>query len=137
MEASAMAQDYPLYADRLGRENTMWETQNRALGGSRTADNLADQQAIEGLAGGAMGAMRSAANFQIGDAVAKIAALLGPIAKGQNSATRNLIAQALLSGDASVLAPAIAQATKSAKVRRAIEAVIRQPLREGVEASVE
>jgi hypothetical protein len=137
MEASAMAQDYPLYADRLGRENTMWETQSRALGGSRTADNLADKQAIEGLAGGAMGAMRSAANFQIGDAVAKIAELLGPVAKGQNTATRNLIAQALLAGDASVLAPAIAQATKSAKVRRAIEAVIRQPLREGVEASVE
>jgi hypothetical protein len=137
MEATAMAQDYPLYADRLGRENVMWETQNRALGGSRTADNLADREAVDGLAGGTMDAMRSVANFQIGDAVAKIAALLGPVAKGQNSATRSLIAQALLSGDASVLAPAIAQATKSAKVRRAIEAVIRQPMREGVEASVE
>lgn len=29
--------------NRLGRENTMFETRNQALGGSKTADNLADQ----------------------------------------------------------------------------------------------
>ena len=137
-EASAMAQDYPLYSDRLARENTMWETQNRALGGSRTADNLADQSAMEGLAGGAMGAAKSAANFQFGDTVAKIAAMIGPLAKGQNAATRGMIAQALMSGDPmAVLAPAVKQAGKSASVRRMIEALIRQPMREGGEASIQ
>jgi hypothetical protein len=135
-EAEAMATDFPLYSGRLGRENTMWETQNRALGGSRTADNLADQDAMGELAGGAMGAVKSAANFQFGDAVAKIASMLGPVVKGgQNTATRALIAKALMSGDPmTVLAPAIAQSGKSATIRRMIESVIRQPMREGGEA---
>ena len=137
-EADAMTTDPRLYADRLARENTMWETQNRALGGSRTADNLADQEAVEGLAGGLMGAARSAGNFQIGDAVARVAAALGPLAKGQNEATRMLIAQALLSGNpAATLAPVMAQAGKSATVRRLLEAMIRQPMREGGEALVQ
>ena len=138
-EADAMATNPALYSERLGRENTMWETQNRALGGSRTADNLADQEAMSELAGGAMGAAKSAANFQFGDAVAKVASLLAPLAKGgQNTATRALIAKALLSGDPlTVLAPAIAATGKSSAVRRAIEAAIRQPMREGGRALVE
>jgi hypothetical protein len=137
-EAEAMATDFPLYSERLGRENTMWETQNRALGGSRTADNLADQEAIEGLAGGAIGAARSTANLQFGDAVARIAGMLGPLAKGQNEATRAMIAKALLSGDpATVLAPVLRQAGKSAKTRRVLEALIRQPMREAGEASLQ
>lgn len=138
-EASAMATDAPLYSERLARENAMWETQNRALGGSRTADNLADQEAMNALAGGALDAAKSVGNFQFGDAVAKIAALLKPIAKGgQNTATRALIAKALLSGDPmTALAPAIAATGKSAAVRRAIEAAIRQPMREGGEALVQ
>ena len=137
-EARAMAADPALYEGRLARENTMWDTQNRALGGSRTADNLADQSAMEGLAGGAMGAAKSAANFQFGDTVAKIAAMIGPLAKGQNAATRGMIAKALMSGDPmAVLAPAVKQAGKSASVRRMIEALIRQPMREGGEASIQ
>jgi len=137
MEASAIARDPALYADRLGRENVMWETQNRALGGSRTADNLADIDAMDGMATGALGAARSASNLQLGDAVAKVAGMLAPIAKGQNEATRRLIAQALLSGNANVLAPVIKQAGKSSAVRRVLEAIIRQPMREGVEASIQ
>lgn len=133
-EAEAMATDFPLYSGRLGRENTMWETQNRALGGSRTADNLADQDAVEGLAGGALGALKSGANLQLGDMVSKIATAIGPLARGQNEATRALIAQALMSGNPmATLAPALAQSGKSATVRRLIEAMVRQPMREGGE----
>lgn len=135
MEADAMATDPRLYFDRLGRENTMWETQNRALGGSRTADNLADQGAMNGISGEVMQAGKAAANLQFGDMVQKVAGALGPILKGQNEPTRMLIAQALMSSNAGqVLAPAIAQATKSAGVRRILEALLRQPLREGGEA---
>jgi hypothetical protein len=135
MEADAMATDPRLYSDRLGRENTMWETQNRALGGSRTADNLADQGAMDGISGEVMQAGKAAANLQFGDMVQKVAGALGPILKGQNEPTRMLIAQALMSSNAGqVLAPAIAQATKSAGVRRLLEALIRQPMREGGEA---
>jgi hypothetical protein len=134
-EADAMATDARLYADRLGRENTMWETQNRALGGSRTADNLADQEAMEGAASGAMGAVRSAANLQFGDMVSKVVGALGPIAKGQNEATRSLIVQALISGNPmQTLAPVLAQSGKSASVRRILEALVRQPMREGGES---
>ena len=135
MESDAMATDPRLYSDRLGRENTMWETQNRALGGSRTADNLADQGAMNGISGEVMQAGKAAANLQFGDMVQKVAGALGPILKGQNEPTRMLIAQALMSSNAGqVLAPAIAQATKSASVRRILEALLRQPMREGGEA---
>jgi hypothetical protein len=135
MESDAMATDPRLYADRLGRENVMWETQNRALGGSRTADNLADQGAMDGISGEVMKAGKAAANLQFGDMVQKVAGALGPILKGQNEPTRMLIAQALMSSNAGqVLAPAIAQATKSAGVRRILEALLRQPMREGGEA---
>jgi hypothetical protein len=34
-------------AQKLARENTMFETRNAALGGSKTADNLGDQGALE------------------------------------------------------------------------------------------
>lgn len=134
-EADAMAIDPTLYANRLGRENTMWETQNRALGGSRTADNLADQKAMEGLSGEVMQAGKAAANLQFGDMVSKVAGALGPILKGQNEPTRMLIAQALLSSNAGqVLVPALAQSAKSAGVRRILDALLRQPMREGGEA---
>lgn len=137
-EAEAMATDFPLFSDRLARENTMWETQNRALGGSRTADNLADTQAVDGFTTGTRDAARSALNLQLGDAVAKVAAALGPMAKGHNEATRRLIAEALLSSNAgSALAPAIRQATTGKGVRRIIEALIRQPMREGGETLVQ
>lgn len=135
MESDAMATDPRLYADRLGRENVMWETQNRALGGSRTADNLADQGAMDGISGEVMQAGKAAANLQFGDMVQKVAGALGPILKGQNEPTRMLIAQALMSSNAGqVLAPVIAQASKSAGVRRILEALLRQPMREGGEA---
>jgi hypothetical protein len=134
MEADAIATDPRLYADRLARENIMWETQNRALGGSRTADNLADQGAMDGISGEVMRAGKAAANLQFGDMVQKVAESLEPILKGQNEPTRMLIAQALMSSNAGqVLAPAIAQATKSAGVRRILEAILRQPMREGGE----
>ena len=135
MEADAMATDPRLYSDRLGRESTMWETQNRALGGSRTADNLADQGAMNGISGEVMQAGKAAANLQFGDMVQKVAGALGPILKGQNEPTRMLIAQALMSSNAGrVLAPAIAQSAKSASTRRLLEALLRQPMREGGEA---
>jgi hypothetical protein len=136
MEADAMTLDPSLYRDRLGRENEMWATQNRALGGSRTADNLQDINAMEGLAGGALDVARSAGNFQFGDVVAKIGGLLGPIARGQTDQTRQLIARMLMSNDpAAALAPVLRQQNVSDKTRRAIEAIIRQPMREGGEAA--
>lgn len=44
-EAAAMAPGNDLMQRRLTREQTMFETRNHAIGGSRTADNLADADA--------------------------------------------------------------------------------------------
>ena len=134
-EAATMATDPQLYASRIARERTMWDTQDKALKGSQTANNQADMAAMDGLSGEVMQAGKAAANLQFGDMVQKVAGALGPILKGQNEPTRMLIAQALMSSNAGqVLAPAIAQATKSAGVRRILEALLRQPMREGGEA---
>lgn len=131
-EAQAMTVDPELYGRQLGRENDMWETQNRALGGSRTADNLQDIDKTGEVAGGIMGAGRSALNFQFGDAASKLAGALGPIAKGQNDATRKIIAKALMSDDpAKALAPALRQDMGSQQTRRLIEALLRNTVREG------
>ena len=134
-EAATMATDPQLYASRIARERTMWDTQDKALKGSQTANNQADMAAMDGISGEAMHAGKAAANLQFGDMVQRVAGALGPILKGQNEPTRMLIAQALMSSNAGqVLAPAIAQATKSAGVRRILEALLRQPMREGGEA---
>jgi hypothetical protein len=45
-EAAAMAPGNDLMQRRIARENTMFQTRNTALGGSKTADNLADQEAM-------------------------------------------------------------------------------------------
>jgi hypothetical protein len=135
-EADAMAVGPTIYRDRLARENTMWETQNRALGGSRTADNLQDIEAMDGLAGGVLDVARSAGNLQFGDMAAKIGGMLGPLARGQTDETRQLIARALMSDDpVKALAPALRQELSSSAKRRVIEAILRQPMREGGEAS--
>lgn len=125
-EAQAMTIDPDLYGARIQRETDMWETQNRALGGSRTADNQADQAATDGLAGGIMGALRNSHGMI--DGAIKVADTLAPLAKGQNEATRQLIARALMSNDPqAVLAPALRQEMTGKSKRRAIEALLRQP----------
>lgn len=129
-EADAMTIDPALYRDRLGRENTMWNTQNRALGGSRTADNQADMEAMNLLSGDAMGVARSAANLQFGDTVARIGAMIGPMVRGESEATRQLIARALMSGNAAALDPVLRQMGKSEATRAKIAAMLREPLRE-------
>lgn len=136
-EAAAMTLDPQMYGERLARENTMWETQNRALGGSRTADNLQDISQTGEVAGGVLDVARSGANFQFGDAVAKIAGMLGPMAKGQNEATRVLIARALMSDDpVKALAPALKQKTGSDSQRRMIEALLRNSTREPITETI-
>lgn len=66
-EAAAIAPGNTMMQRRLGREMTMFETRNQALGGSRTADNLADAGAMgvsptlvgQVLSGNWSGALRS------------------------------------------------------------------------------
>jgi len=79
-------------ARQLGRENTMFETRNQALGGSATAQNLADSAALGDAAtlahsvmtGGATGMGRAALTF------------VGNLLRGSTPAVRSAVAQRLL-----------------------------------------
>jgi hypothetical protein len=125
-EAAGMALDPSGYQERLARENTMWETQNRALQGSKTADNLEDISGVNQASSGLGKAAKSALNFQLGDAASNLLGVLGPVAKGQSDATRQIIAKALMSGDAAAaLKPVLRQSNISQSTRRAIEAMMR------------
>lgn len=126
LESGAMALKPEVYAERLARENAMWSTQNRALGGSRTADNLADIQAANQGAEGLLGAARSAANFQVGDALAKVGTMTMNAARGMNEPTRGLLAQALMSDNpTAAISRAIAQAQRASAVDAFIAAALR------------
>lgn len=122
-ELGAMASNPDVLRAQIGRENTMFETANAAMGGSRTADNLADIADVKGVSGSALinlltGNWKAAAT-QAGDKV--MSAITG-----RGDATRELIAKALLSNDLnSALAPALAAAKTTAERSRIIEALLR------------
>lgn len=67
-EAAAIAPGNRLMQNRIGRENTMFQTRNAAVGNSKTAENLADDAAMgidptlvgQVLSGNWSGALRSA-----------------------------------------------------------------------------
>lgn len=122
-ELGAMASNPDVLRAQIGRENTMFETANAAMGGSRTADNLADIADVKGVSGSALinlltGNWKAAAT-QAGDKV--MSAITG-----RGDATRELIAKALLANDLnSALAPALAAAKTTAERSRIIEALLR------------
>lgn len=124
-EVGAMALDPALMNARRLRENTMWETQNRALGGSRTADNLQDV-ADTGMIADVGRIVRDAATGRIGTALGTVANRVGSVASGQNEATRTLIARMLMSDNPQkALAQALRQEAGSQAKKRVIEAITR------------
>jgi len=124
-EAQAITLDPRLYADRLSRENAMWQTQNRALGGSLTADNFQDVADV-GLMADAGRAASSALSGNFGNALSTIGARAAAAAGGQNDATRAMIAKILMSGDPKqALAQALQGKAMSEGRKRTLEAVTR------------
>ena len=107
-ERGILSIDPDLLARRVERENAMWGTQNRALGGSRTADNLADIESAEQVTEGLLGSLEDLGNINVGTAIKKALGAIGPALRGENEATRKALAEALLSSDpAMVLTPAL------------------------------
>jgi hypothetical protein len=115
-------QEFPAFAapgrgdvmgDRIAREQRMFETANQALGGSRTADNLADatemmgfDPTMLGIAGNALtGNLRSAGMQALQRGVNAV--------QGRNQGTRDMIARMLLQSD-----PTQARAELASAVRR-------------------
>lgn len=115
-------QEFPAFAapgrgdvmgDRIAREQRMFETANQALGGSRTADNLADatemmgfDPTMLGIAGNALtGNLRSAGMQALQHGV--------NLVQGRNQGTRDMLARMLMQGD-----PTAARAELAAAVAR-------------------
>lgn len=96
------AQEFPAFAapgqgpqlgERIAREQTMFETANAALGGSRTADNLSDIADVGGFDPTMIGALASG---NIKAAAIQALTRSANALSGRNTQTRDLIAQALM-----------------------------------------
>ena len=128
-EADAMALDPGLLSRRVDREREMARTFQRALGGSRTADNLSDVQDLSALADAGR-AMRDLSVGNVPGALTGASGILGkyvaPAMTGQTEATRKLIADALMSDN---IEQALAAATRASNSDAAKRAIIEQLLR--------
>lgn len=135
-EADAMAINPATFADQIARENTMYNTTQRALRGSQTATNQADQGAMGPLADVAR-AGRDAVSANFGQAASNAVNAVAPYLTGQNEPTRQAIARILLSSDpASALAPVIRQSQQRETTSRIIEALLRNQQRENVYSAI-
>lgn len=122
-EMGAMALDPELWAARRARENAMWQTQNRALGGSMTADNLADI-ADNGFAADVM---KSAGDILTGNFRGGVGNLSSAASKtfgGLNAPTRERIAAALMADDAAALGGAQQARIAMSNRQRLLEALL-------------
>lgn len=118
-----LAKDPELIKRQIARENAMFETNVAALGGSKTADNLADAADMSSMSSSMI------ANFLTGNwgsAARQAADKVVSGATGMNPSTREIIAKALLSSNpAAALAPAAKRAAQLETPRKVIEALIR------------
>lgn len=112
----AIANDPALLARRLMREDTMFETARKALGGSDTAERVADD-----LSGSAMQAINNAASGNLGAALRNVGSGLFQSLSGKNTATRDEIARLLLSQD---LDRALAPSASLESRRQLVEALL-------------
>jgi len=123
-EARAMTLNPDQFGRQIARENDMWGTMNRALGGSRTADNLMDDAMSIPTSGPARQAMIDLFRVNLPGVATNLAIAVAPALRGQSPATRKLIADALMSSDPEVALRAAAQTVKDQGVKRAIERAI-------------
>lgn len=124
--AYGLANDPDLFLRRIGREDVMAQTRNRALSGSTTAENLAEQGAAAAEDLSIMG------NLFSGRPVAAAGQLAGrtvATAQGQNEATREIIARALLSRDPGDLQRLLATQQGNDAVSQIIAGLIRGGVR--------
>lgn len=122
-EAGAMATDPALFANRLGRENTMFETSRRVLGGSETAERLADDATLDAQS---MGVVANLMRGNFGEAGLQMGLRGLQTMQGRNTATREMIARMLMGQDIQgAVAPALAAQAKAGPRRAVIESLVR------------
>jgi hypothetical protein len=129
----SLADNPDLLKRRIAREGAMFETRNAAMGGSRTADNLAEMGATNDMSSSAL---MSAASGQIAPLITGLIDRAMRGAQGTSPATRELIAKALMSPDpAAVLAAGAKKLARNSSARAMIEALIRGAAVKGFEAA--
>lgn len=117
---------------QIGREQTMFETNQAALGGSKTADNLADMAESTGPS---VGAVANVLRGRPAQAIAEVGQGALDMAKGENAAVRQGLAEALLAtGDDA--AAQVAAAVQAGKQLNAQESAIVKALMSPTAASV-
>lgn len=104
--------------DRIARENRMFETANAALGGSKTADNLADIADLQAFDPTMIGAL---ATGNVKGAILQALTKGGNVLEGRNQKTRDLIARLLLETDPSKATKALAGSVKRGEALSAAE----------------
>lgn len=124
-----LATDPDLFFRRAGRESTMSQTRNAALGGSQTAANLADQAMVEGAD---IGIISNLLSGNMLGAVGQGAGRVLQAARGSNEPTREAIARALLSSDPNAVMRSILPAQRSQAASRTTQAAIRGGLSRGL-----
>jgi hypothetical protein len=130
----ATAVEFPAFAGaggeklgrQLARENTMFETRGAALGGSKTADNLADMADVD------PSVIAELIRHPISNGLRHVAGAVANAATGRNQAVREMIAKALLQsagGDgSSFLTSAIAEGETAKRLAAAKRQAIVQAL---------
>lgn len=122
-EAGVIATDPALLKSRIGRENTMFETSRRVIGGSETAERLADDA---GLDAQSMGVLANTLRGNVGEAAIQLGLRGAQTLQGRNTATREMIARMLMGQDIQrAIAPALAAEAKAGPRRAVIEALVR------------
>jgi hypothetical protein len=126
-EFGAMASNPALLERQIGRENTMFQTGNAALGGSKTADNLADATEMQNFD---YGVLANLFRGNLSSAMQQAIPTALNVLQGRNTATRAEIARALLSTDIkAALKPAelarVASAPKSALAEILVRSLLR------------
>lgn len=122
-ELGVLAKDPALLDRQIARENAMFETNVAAMGGSKTADNLADIADNKAMSASVIGNLITG-NW--GSAGRQLADKLMAGATGSNEATRKMIAEALLSKEPGKAVAAI-QDWRGVKdpIRKMIETLMR------------
>lgn len=115
--------------DRIGREQTMFETSSQALGGSRTADNLADTAEMASFDPTILGNLLQG---RFGAATMNALQGVGDYARGRNDTTKDMIAKMLLENDpAKIRAVLSAAVQKSGGKEIARQAIVKALLQSG------
>lgn len=107
---------------RIGRENVMFETRNAAMGGSKTADNLADSQAT----GFSPEIITNIVTGRFGAALSSLTSRAGAGMTGNTAQVREKLAEILLSrgGQAAQVGTVLQQAQSNADARRRVTEIL-------------